>query len=100
MAYICIWEYEVKPEFKESFINYYKSSGDWAKLFERAEGFIRTELFSEQTGVNDFITIDYWESEKNYDEFMNKYYDEYNELDNRCSNFTVSEIMIGSFDSV
>jgi heme-degrading monooxygenase HmoA len=100
MAYICIWEYEVKPELKESFINSYNSDGDWTKLFGRSQGYIRTELFRERAGANSYITIDYWESEKDYDEFMNKYFDEYNELDNRCESFTVSEIMIGSFDSV
>lgn len=100
MAYLCIWEYIVKPEFTEEFENTYRYDGAWVNLFKKTPGYLGTELLRDADNPNRFVTVDMWESQESRADFMKKFADQYKELDLICEDFTVSENMLGEFNSV
>ncbi len=100
MAYVCIWEYIVKPEYAEVFENTYKYDGAWVKLFKKASGYLGTELLKDNKNKNRFVTVDMWESPESRAEFMKRFADQYKELDLTCEEYTVSENLLGEFNSV
>jgi hypothetical protein len=92
-----IWRYSIKPEMEAEFLAAYESDGDWAKLFSRDANYIKTDLLhdSEEAGV--YVTIDYWTSKLARDSFRDEHPGAFNELDERCEAYTVSEVFIGDF---
>ena len=92
-----IWEFRVKPGREPEFERVYRSEGEWAQLFRRGEGFIRTELFTDIEIEGRYITIDHWTSEELYDSFRRQNEDDYAALDLRCEALTQSEKHLGSF---
>jgi heme-degrading monooxygenase HmoA len=96
--YAYIWEFTVKTEYKMKFEQIYGPAGKWAELFKKSEGYIRTELLHDNLDSQKYITIDYWKSKSNKNDFMLKFSDDYKRLDAECSEFTLNERYIGEFD--
>lgn len=99
-AYAYMWEYNIKTEFKMTFEEFYGPNGRWVELFKKAEGYIGTELLHDELDSQKYITIDYWRSRTNRNDFLLKFSDEYKALDTECAMFTLSERYVGEFDSV
>jgi len=95
-----IWEYRVRDDCEPAFLGAYGPDGEWARLFSRAPGYIRTELLSDAADPHRFVTIDHWESKDDRDAFMKKFAVEFAEIDERCGSLTSEERFIGDFDSV
>jgi heme-degrading monooxygenase HmoA len=98
--YAYMWEYKVKTEYKMTFEEMYSPGGRWNELFKKAKGFIRTELFHDQLDSIKYITIDYWNSKSDQNEFMLSFSDEYKALDTECAAFALNERYIGEFDVI
>jgi heme-degrading monooxygenase HmoA len=92
-----IWEFTVKEEHIQKFISAYRSNGDWANLFQRAQGYLGTELLRSSHEPNIFLTVDRWESASCYDRFQERFSAEYKKLDAQLENYTSSEKKIGVF---
>jgi len=99
-GFVYIWEYMVKEEFLEEFNSIYGPTGDWAKLFRKAEGYLTTELHQDISDPRRFITVDYWNSKEDRDRFRRKFANEFNDLDEHCERFTSQEKFIGDFNSI
>jgi heme-degrading monooxygenase HmoA len=96
-SYACVWEFRVRPAFVAEFERAYGPDGDWAALFRRAEGYLRTEL---QRDVDDplrYLTVDHWESRDAHAAFQREFREAYAQLDDRCEAFTVEAWLIGDF---
>ena len=93
-----MWEFIVKTEHKLRFEEEYGPKGRWAELFKKADGYLRTELFHDNLDAQKYITIDYWQSRTNKNDFMLKFSDDFKKLDSECSVFTLNERYIGEFD--
>ena len=52
-----VWRYAAAPGAEARFAEIYGPEGDWARLFRRAPGYVRTELLRDAEGG--FATIDY-----------------------------------------
>ncbi len=99
MAGFCyIWNYEVKAEAIARFREAYEADGDWVQLFRQHPGYIRTELLRDIHEPSKFITIDYWKSRTDRDDFRRKFSKEFEDLDKICEGYTVNETLIGDFD--
>ena len=46
------------------------------------------------------MTLDRWESEREYESFLGIFIDEYKALDSHCEGWTESETLIGRWQSV
>jgi quinol monooxygenase YgiN len=95
--HIIIWEFAVKEEHIQDFISAYRSNGDWATLFQRAQGYLGTELLRSSHEPNIFLTVDRWESASCYDRFQERFGAEYKKLDAQLENYTSSEKKIDVF---
>ncbi len=98
--HIILWKFTVREECIQDFTLAYGSNGDWANLFERAEGFLGTELLRSSDEPNVFLTIDRWESVASFDIFRRRFDTEYKKLDAKFEGYTLSEHKLGSFSEV
>jgi len=95
-----VWEYEVLPGKEPEFVAAYGPRGSWAELFRRNAGYIRTELHRDRGNPRRFVTLDYWESAEHWDRFRRECSTEFEELDSRFEELTVSEREIGRFGRI
>ena len=93
-----LWRYRVAPGAEARFREIYGLEGDWARLFRRAGGFVRTELLDAGEGV--FASLDYWESEADFEAFQAAFGDAYQALDAECEALTLHEERLGLFSVV
>lgn len=96
-TFVIIWSYVVRPERQSEFEQAYGPNGEWAELFRKAEGYFRTELLHDTETPDRYTTLDYWHSEDDYNKFHNQFVSEYQALDARFEEWTVSETLIGRF---
>jgi heme-degrading monooxygenase HmoA len=96
-GYIYAWEFFAAPGKLAEFRRVYGAEGDWVKLFRRAPGYIRSELYQDQVNPQRFVTVDHWESEAAWHAFREKFRHEYEDLDVICEQVTVKEREIGRF---
>ena len=81
--YLRVWEYEVQAGQVDEFIAEYGAQGAWAQLFWRAEGFAGTRLLRDVDRAGRFLTIDRWADASCWEAFMDRWGEEYRELDRR-----------------
>jgi len=94
-----VWEYLVRSDFVPQFLNAYAPDGEWASLFKKCPGYLRTELRRDLHNPQRFITIDYWQSHADYLNMKEMIAAEYELLDKQCEAYTLSENHVGIFES-
>lgn len=95
--FIAVWEFHVRPDKRRAFERAYGTNGDWAQLFRRAEGYIRTELFCDPDKPGRYVTLDFWASRLAFQKFKQQHIAAYKALDRRCESLTAHERRIGEF---
>jgi heme-degrading monooxygenase HmoA len=101
MAYfVAIWQFDIHPSLRSAFERAYGSDGEWAALFRRSPDYVRTDLLRDPAQPDRYLTLDYWQTQAAWVAFHSAYRVEYDALDARYSQFTTSEVHIGSFVSV
>ena len=89
--FVILWEFEVKPGSEAAFENVYGPAGAWAQLFQRDPHYRGTKLLRDVARPFHFCTLDYWDFESAYRQFLARYESAYKELDRHCQAFTVRE---------
>src|SRR5688572_16579956 len=95
-----IWEFTVKPECADRFIDIYGADGRWAALFEKHQGYEGTTLLRDAASEFRFLTIDRWDSDADLERMRQASAVEYSALDEECADLTVSERKLGTFRRV
>jgi quinol monooxygenase YgiN len=98
--YIYIWEFRVQPATVGDFIDLYGPGGDWTNLFQRAAGWLGTDLLRDRHDPLRFITIDRWESKVAFDESHDEFAAEFDRLDRLGESLTVAEKTLGRFQLI
>jgi heme-degrading monooxygenase HmoA len=98
MSHLRLWQFEVGPEREARFVSAYGPSGDWARLFATAPGFIRTELWRDGDGF--YLTADHWQSFEAFEQFQATHGEHYRRLDAELEGLAVAETFLGAFDLV
>ncbi|HSK06601.1 MAG TPA: antibiotic biosynthesis monooxygenase family protein [Acidimicrobiia bacterium] len=98
MGFAYIWEYEVDPAHLGVFEQLYGPSGEWVELFRLSPGYRRTELHRDRDNPYRYVTIDYWESARAWQEWRAMVQGRFEELDRRGQELTSSERELGRFD--
>ena len=94
-----VWKFEVSSEFRDRFENAYGPTGRWSELFRKAKGYRGTELLrSVDSPV--YLTVDSWDSSRDFETFKQSYKAEYDVLDRECEALTRTESRIGSFETL
>jgi heme-degrading monooxygenase HmoA len=81
--YVRVWEYDVEPGQLSAFLAVYGAAGAWVKLFARADGYAGTDLFRDVDQANRFLTVDRWTNAGCWQAFLDRWADEYHELDHQ-----------------
>ena len=97
--YLIIWQFRVRPGSEAAFEEAYGPAGDWARLFQRSDKYVQTELFRKTTERDVYITIDCWQSLDAFEEFQSEHRDDYQDLDRNLEPLTEEESWLGSFES-
>ncbi|HKX65904.1 MAG TPA: antibiotic biosynthesis monooxygenase [Intrasporangium sp.] len=79
--FLRVWEYEVPADRVDGFVAAYGPTGDWARLFARGDGFVRTELYRSAGSPTRFITVDGWRSKAAWQQFIDRWELAYADLD-------------------
>ena len=98
--FIIAWAFVVKPEYRIDFERAYGTHGDWVRLFNTADGYLKTELHRDPENPARYITLDFWISRAQYEAFREKTKTEYQAIDTRCERFTEDEQLLGEFSDL
>jgi len=95
--YVSVWEFQVRQARNEEFVQKYGSEGAWARFFRGSASYIRTELVRDVAVDLRYLTLDYWQSEEEFDGFRKQNLAEYERLDKEFEGLTESETRLGAF---
>jgi len=95
--YTSVWEYEVRPGAEAEFIILHGGEGSWVRLFRRAPGYLRTELYRDRDRPTRFLTIDHWETVAAFRDFRERFASEFEALDRTGELLTLRETPLGTF---
>lgn len=95
--FVILWEYEVKPGSEERFQTAYGPNGSWVQLFQSDPRFRGTQLLPDPSRVLCYFTLDFWDSEAAYQDFLEAKRAAYEELDRSNEALTRRERHILSF---
>ena len=95
--YVIVWEFRVRQEKVEEFIEKYGPEGNWAWFFRGSNGYIRTELVRDVTDHLRFLTLDVWKTEADFNDFRERHLAKYKRLDREFEGLTERETRLGAF---
>ena len=82
--FVRVWQFRVKPGSEGEFEKIYGPAGAWAQLFQRASGYLGTELRRAPDAVGEYQTVDRWDSRASWDAFREGHRGAYESLDRHC----------------
>jgi hypothetical protein len=94
---VYLWEYTVKAGSVEQFERTYGPEGEWAQLFQKSAAYRGTLLLRDPVQPLRFVTIDFWNSDLEYQRFKKEQSKQYAELDRKCDALTVEETFLGGY---
>jgi heme-degrading monooxygenase HmoA len=95
--YVIVWEFRVRQEKADEFLQKYGPEGNWARFFRGSNGYIRTELVRDVSDHLRFLTLDVWKTEEEFSEFRERNLAEYQRLDREFEGLTERETRLGAF---
>jgi heme-degrading monooxygenase HmoA len=95
--YVIVWEFRVRQEKVEEFIEKYGPEGNWARFFRGSNGYIRTELVRDVSDHLRFLTLDVWKTEADFNDFRERHLAQYQQLDREFEGLTERETRMGAF---
>jgi heme-degrading monooxygenase HmoA len=95
--YVIVWEFWVRQAREAEFVQKYGPEGDWARFFRNSRGYIRTELVRDVAIDFRYLTLDYWQTEEEFNRFREQNLAEYERLDKEFEGLTESETRLGAF---
>jgi hypothetical protein len=95
--FVILWEFEVKPGNQVRFESAYGPDGAWAQLFKRDPHFRKTRLVPDPSRPLYYFTLDFWDCESSYRNFLNSNQAAYKELDACFAELTRQERHVLSF---
>src|ERR1035438_376523 len=95
--FLILWEFEVKRGDESRFEKVYGPQGPWVQLFQGDSHFRQTQLLKDPSRSRIYFTLDFWDSEQDYEHFKHSKQTEYDTLDRRSADFTIRERNLGYF---
>lgn len=92
-----LWRFRAKAHKGVEFNRTYSSTGEWAELFGRSREYQGTSLLQDVSDPLVFVVIDRWASQHAFSQFKEQFGSDYRRLDERCTDLTDEEILIGMF---
>jgi heme-degrading monooxygenase HmoA len=96
-VYVLIWAFRPGPGREIEFEQAYGPRGSWADLFQKAPGYLGTDLLRAADDSGRYLTVDRWQSRGAYEAFRVSRPAEYEILDRACEALTASEERLGDY---
>jgi heme-degrading monooxygenase HmoA len=98
--FLILWEFEVKPGDESRFEKVYGPQGPWVQLFQRDLHFRQTQLLKDPSLSRIYFTLDFWDSENDYQLFKQANQESYDSLDQSTEKLTIRERNLGCFQQL
>jgi heme-degrading monooxygenase HmoA len=95
--FLVLWEFEVKPGYEKQFEKVYGPDGDWTQLFRTDPHYHQTLLLRDPFHSALYVTLDFWDSRKSYEQFVAAHSAEYKQIDSTGEELTARERRMGSY---
>ena len=89
--FVTLWEFEVKPGREKQFEKVYGPEGEWAQLFRRDRNYQETRLLRDTVRNSIYLTLDFWNSQDAYEQFLETHAADYKRLDAASAGLTLRE---------
>ena len=96
--FVILWHFEVKPGNRVRFEKVYGTQGPWVRLFRGDPHFRGTQLLHDPSSDSCYYTVDFWDSENAYRNFLHSNRQAYDELDSSLIDLTLNERHVVSFE--
>jgi len=96
-GFLIVWQFRVRPPMKRSFLHAYGNAGEWVRFFSQDRHYIGTELTHDLKTPGTYLTLDFWTSERAYENFKRRNAAGYETIDAKCEALTESEREIGRY---
>ena len=96
--YVILWRFRPLEGRESEFERAYGSSGQWALLFSRDDGYLGTELLRHSEDFREYLTLDRWVSRTAFETFRSRFSSEYQRLDRLLEELTEEETPLGAFE--
>ena len=96
--HVRIWEFLVRADAIDAFVELYGPSGRWTDLFSRVGGYLGTELLADAGDPSRYLTLDRWDSSTSYAR-LDTSTEEWRSLDAEGERLTERETFLGAFDT-
>jgi len=98
--FVALWEHEVKPGSEARFEKLHGPEGDWVRLFRHCRAYKGTRLLRDAGRPWIYVTMDFWESRGEYEQFLKDFQKEYGTLDHAGEELTTQERCAGYFQGI
>ena len=95
--FVIVWEFWVRQDRVTEFVEKYGPEGAWARFFRGSREYLRTELVKDVTADHRFLTLDYWQTEEEFNRYRQLNLAEYERLDKEFAGLTEREVRLGAF---
>ena len=99
-VYYVLWQFRPVVGQESEFERAYGSSGEWARLFRRGDGYLGTELLRRSDDSREYLTLDRWASRAAYETYQARWSGEYRRLDRRLEELTEEGVPLGAFEAL
>jgi hypothetical protein len=86
-----VWEYDVPENARPEFELVYDAHGPWAQLFALSAAFDGTELFVSTSRPGRYLTIDRFQDEAGWQQFLTEHGEDYRRLDEQTAGLATTE---------
>jgi len=93
-----VWEFRVRAGREREFERRYSSTGDWARLFAKADGYQGSTLTRDAEDRRRYLVADLWRDAASFAAFKESHAAEYAALDKDCEALTEAEVRLGIFE--
>jgi heme-degrading monooxygenase HmoA len=97
-GYSYVWEFEVRADRQAEFEAAYGPDGAWVALFREAAGYVGTLLLHDRERPLRYVTVDRWQSRREYLDFRARFAGRYAALDRQCEGLTTREQALGEYN--
>lgn len=96
--FVILWHFEVKPVNQVRFEKVYGAQGPWAQLFHGDARFRGTQLLHDPSRDSCYFTVDFWDSEAAYRNFLDTHRQAYDDLDASLMELSANQHLVLSFE--
>ena len=98
MTHARVWKFRPPAGREAEFEQAYCGTGNWARLFEQASGYLGTMLMRPCEDGGWWLTIDRWETEAQFQAFRDDFGVQYRGLDAELEGVAGEEAFVGAFE--